>query len=103
MNKKLIRLTENDLHRIVKESVNRVIIEEGFGDKISGAIQGFRTGKNLQDVNNADSDALRNQVDQIARDGIGKCQRNDIQGALNAFKQIIGVIRDRTYAGWAGQ
>ena len=27
MNKKLIRLTESDLHRIVKESVNRVIKE----------------------------------------------------------------------------
>lgn len=27
MNKKLIRLTEQDLHRIVKESVNRVIKE----------------------------------------------------------------------------
>ena len=29
MNKKLIRLTENDLHKIVKESVNR-ILKEGF-------------------------------------------------------------------------
>jgi hypothetical protein len=28
MNKRLIRLTEGDLHRIVKESVNRVIKEE---------------------------------------------------------------------------
>ena len=27
MNKKLIRLTENDLHRIVKESVNRILGE----------------------------------------------------------------------------
>ena len=27
MNKKLIRLTESDLHRIVKESVNRVVKE----------------------------------------------------------------------------
>ena len=27
MNKKLIRLTESDLHRIVKESVNRIINE----------------------------------------------------------------------------
>lgn len=27
MNKKLIRLTENDLHKIVKESVNRVLNE----------------------------------------------------------------------------
>ena len=29
MNKKLIRLTENDLHRIVKESVNRILNEIG--------------------------------------------------------------------------
>ena len=28
MNKKLIRLTESDLHRIVKESVNRVLNED---------------------------------------------------------------------------
>ena len=28
MNKKLIRLTESDLHRIVKESVNRVLLKE---------------------------------------------------------------------------
>ena len=27
MNKKLIRLTESDLHRIVKESVNKVLNE----------------------------------------------------------------------------
>lgn len=29
MNKKLIRLTESDLHRIVKESVNRILNEYG--------------------------------------------------------------------------
>jgi len=29
MNKKLIRLTESDLHKIVKESVNRVLRENG--------------------------------------------------------------------------
>ena len=28
MNKKLIRLTENDLHKIVKESVNRILLEQ---------------------------------------------------------------------------
>ena len=27
MNKKLIRLTESDLHKIVKESVNRILKE----------------------------------------------------------------------------
>ena len=30
MNKKLIRLTEQDLHRIVKESANRVLNEVGY-------------------------------------------------------------------------
>ena len=30
MNKKLIRLTEQDLHRIVKESVNRVLRESAY-------------------------------------------------------------------------
>ena len=30
MNKKLIRLTESDLHRIVKESVNKVLLKEDF-------------------------------------------------------------------------
>lgn len=32
MNKKLIRLTESDLHRIVKESVNRILKEVNYAD-----------------------------------------------------------------------
>jgi hypothetical protein len=32
MNKKLIRLTESDLHRIVKRSVNKVLRESSFID-----------------------------------------------------------------------
>ena len=37
MNKKLIRLTENDLHRIVKESVSKILMEvqsEGVSESI---------------------------------------------------------------------
>lgn len=33
--KKLVRLTESDLHRIVKESVNRVLTNEGVFDSFS--------------------------------------------------------------------
>lgn len=33
MNKKLIRLTESDLHKIVKESVNRVLNESTIFDR----------------------------------------------------------------------
>jgi len=38
MNKKLIRLTESDLHSIVKESVNRIINEIGDTDKGQDAL-----------------------------------------------------------------
>lgn len=40
-NKKLIRLTEADLHRIVKESVNRTINESigGFDNELSDNIE----------------------------------------------------------------
>ena len=34
MTKKIIRLTENDLHRIVKESVKRILREEDRDDSI---------------------------------------------------------------------
>ena len=48
MNRKLIRLTESDLHRIVKESVNRILkesdyVSSGYADK-DGRI--FRNHKN---------------------------------------------------------
>lgn len=42
MNKKLIRLTESDLHRIVKESVNKILNEIGDterGQYALGAVQ----------------------------------------------------------------
>lgn len=43
MNKKVIRLTEGDLHRIVKESVNRVLNE--IGDTPRGQYMLGRTGE----------------------------------------------------------
>ena len=55
MNKKLIRLTEQDLHRIVKESVNK-ILNEGrgrFGNMVDEVINKFNefynTHKNESD------------------------------------------------------
>jgi hypothetical protein len=39
--KQVIRLTESDLHRIVKEAVNRIIAEDGEGGMGSG---GFDAG-----------------------------------------------------------
>lgn len=53
MNKKLIRLTEQDLHRIVKESVNRVLNEIGDtprGQYMLGRLQG-------RQIKNGDGDS----------------------------------------------
>lgn len=47
MNKKLIRLTESDLHKIVKESVNRILNEIGDtakGQYMLGRLQGRQMG-----------------------------------------------------------
>ena len=41
MNKKLIRLTEGDLHRIVKESVNRILRENDDYDRMNRYFNGY--------------------------------------------------------------
>ena len=48
MNKKLIRLTEQDLHRIVKESVGRVLKETDFH-------RGYKQGNSLNVLGSRDS------------------------------------------------
>lgn len=41
--KKVIRLTESDLHRIVENSVNKMLME-GLGTRFNNAINGFKNG-----------------------------------------------------------
>ena len=41
MNKRLIRLTEQDIHRIVKESVNRILMESILNSRGAGAYDGY--------------------------------------------------------------
>ena len=49
MNKKLIRITESDLHRIVKQSVNRILREDYGNNEISLNISYF-DGNDLNNV-----------------------------------------------------
>lgn len=42
---KLIRLTENDLHRIVEESVNKLLNETEIGDRVKSLMGQSRTYK----------------------------------------------------------
>ena len=63
MNKKLIRLTENDLHKIVKESVQRILNEADgwhtyFGDNMPPAEKEFREMIGGTDINQSNIDFL---------------------------------------------
>lgn len=55
--KKVVRLTENDLHRIVKNSVNRILREnyeeEGLMNTVKGVWQGATQGANQMASNNS--------------------------------------------------
>ena len=52
--KRIIRLTESDLHNIVKESVKRLVKEGIYGDKVRRA---FRDAKDLKDFDHMRQDA----------------------------------------------
>ena len=85
--KKLIRLTESDLHRIVKESVNRALNEnEGFMDGVRGAMNGFRGGWK-------EGSGIRNAVRGFRQGAAGQRQQsiNDNQQQLQIlFEGIQG-------------
>ena len=56
MNKRLIRLTEQDIHRIVKESVNRILMESILNFRGAGAYDGYERTP-LADANNTTIEA----------------------------------------------
>ena len=51
MNKKLIKLTESDLHRIVKQSVNKILRESHFDDMFNDAEIKFEQIKEIYQGN----------------------------------------------------
>ena len=65
MNKKLIRLTESDLHRIVKESVNRVLKEAEYN---------FASSTGNYDVN---SDEWKTNYDRMSNDYRGQERKSN--------------------------
>ena len=67
MNKKLIRLTESDLHRIVKESVNRVLNEIGDtnrGQYMLGRLAGRKYANNYNTNGYDESGKIANYAQQ---------------------------------------
>ena len=74
MNKKLIRLTESDLHRIVKESVNR-ILREGRGQL--GGLVNTATEK-FNEFYMAHKDACISHINAVKEGG----EFNDLENRL---------------------
>ncbi len=92
-----VRLTESDLHRIVKESVNRVMTEGGAWDNVKAGIKagvgGYRANKEVNSrYNNFDNVYARGGQ---PNNGVLARQRfyTELNQAYNLLGQIIGSIR----------
>ena len=93
MNSKLIRLTESDLHRIVKESVNRILNEDYFDDNNFGRFHAIDDkGKSAMEV----LDAIHNNKGMGAIGRQTPQQHWDMQrDAISAEKQRESDKRNR--------
>ena len=61
MNKKLVRLTESDLHKIVKESVNQVLTELDWKTYMNAADKSYERGPMFQTYVNPNESPKRNE------------------------------------------
>ena len=82
--KRLVRLSEGDLHRIVKESVNKVLYNEGIGDRFRGAISGFRNGRDSMMQNDEDASSLWQWVG-FAQNVLKSNNPNDYKAFIERF------------------
>lgn len=85
MNKKLIKLTESDLHKIVKESVNRIMNE------------GWMNGDYIDDEH---YDAMMQAKDEsdMDADEMGEPTKEDIQKTNDYWKAVKCVKKLVQYA-----
>jgi hypothetical protein len=97
--KRIIRLTEGDLHRVIKESVNNILIQEGFMDKMRGAYNGFQQGnqqmQNTQSQLNNISQSYQNSQNKLrntriaADNSLNDCTAyatNDVNNAMTSLQ-----------------
>ena len=71
-----VRLTEGQLHNVIRESVNN-ILNEGFMDKMKGAYQGFRKGQDQMDNDQQNQHQKQQWMDciqQYAQFGVKSCE-----------------------------
>ena len=101
MNKRLIRLTEQDIHRIVKESVNRILMESILNSRGAGAYDGYERTP-LADANKAGRMTtgprdMGSSLDEIVRsifgEGRGSVEIEDYNGSHAVVFRLNGVTK----------
>ena len=101
MNKRLIRLTEQDIHRIVKESVNRILMESILNSRGAGAYDGYERTP-LADANKAGRMTtgprdMGPSLDEIVRsifgEGRGSVEIEDYNGSHAVVFRLNGVTK----------
>ena len=101
MEKKVIRMTESDLHRIVKESVNRVINED-----LEGLPLIYRKGRKLIDdlkfvANNWSKllDKMKENPDYMGDKG-GTMVQSQIINSIEEADNLIKQLKDYVKVAW---
>ena len=119
MNKKLIRLTESDIHKIVKESVNKILNEIGDtynGYKMLGRLQNKKAyidndDNAAEEVHNYRQNVLKNnpefaKKDQEIQDYYSmqdkqneknRLNRPEVQSVIKKLKEITSLMLNHCY------
>lgn len=94
MEKQQIRLTEEDLHAIISESVEQILMQEGWWSDLKAAAKPWASmGKGMaSNASNRVSQAASNQY-KGARNAVGSAYnnaKNAVSGAYNNAKNAVG-------------
>jgi len=88
MNKKLIRLTENDLHKIVKESVNKVLKENTNDDT---EIRWGKYERLVDQIRNATQELYMTTSNQYAN----APSYDETEGRLHRFAESVLSVLEK--------
>lgn len=104
--KQVIRLTEGDLHRIVRQCVNEVIDEGNFWNNVQGALQGavggYNARKNFNNQQNWQNTLNRSGV-PADYDRAGVDVNYQISREINELYQTVGWFASEWQEkGWQG-
>lgn len=108
--KKIIRLTEGDLHRIIKESVKRTLNEGSFSNNYKECLRLLEKAKSaimIDYTNDADYDENDPYYDELNKGhmsimqkidaAISACQRIALNGRIGTFDAENGYTPDPNF------